>query len=104
MGIQPLTRFRLSNMNCRSTARSRTTGNFENGSSRIGCSSLSTSAEHAIRALPVTRDVPQANNYVHCGTPWQRKFLPMRSVLGTDLPLYANNYLFFVRHKTLGKS
>ncbi len=30
-----------------------TTGNFEKGSSRMGCSSLSTSAEHAIRAFPL---------------------------------------------------
>src|SRR5205823_14046700 len=28
-------------------------GNFESGSSRIGCSSLSTSAEQAMRALPL---------------------------------------------------
>src|SRR6266436_8892718 len=53
MGIQAFTRFRLSNMNCRSTVKSRTSGNFDIGSIRIGCSSLSTSAEHAMRALPL---------------------------------------------------
>src|SRR5712672_2351008 len=53
MGIHALTRFKLSNMNCRSTARSRTTGNFDIGSSRIGCSNLSTNAEQAMRALPL---------------------------------------------------
>src|SRR6266481_2480386 len=50
IGIHALTRFKLSNMNCRSTARSRTTGNFDIGSSRIGCSNLSTNAEQALRA------------------------------------------------------
>src|SRR6202007_1511061 len=53
MGIQAFTRFRLSNMNWRSTARSRTTGNFDIGSRRMGCSNLSTSAEQAMRALPL---------------------------------------------------
>src|ERR1700687_118200 len=53
MGIHALTRFKLSNMNCRSTARSRTMGNFDIGSSRIGCSNLSTNAEQAMRALPL---------------------------------------------------
>jgi len=36
IGTQARTRFRFSNMRLRSTARSRTTGNFENGSSLIG--------------------------------------------------------------------
>src|SRR5260370_4213167 len=40
-------------MTLRSVARSRTTGNLENGSSRIGCSRLSINAEQAIRALPL---------------------------------------------------
>src|SRR6267378_839069 len=40
-------------MNCRSTVKSRTTGNFESGSMRIGSSSWSTSAEHAMRAFPL---------------------------------------------------
>src|SRR5215469_18794565 len=53
IGIQALTRLRDSNMNWRSTARSRTTGNLVMGSRRIGCSRLSTSAEHAIFAFPL---------------------------------------------------
>src|SRR5260370_24316465 len=53
MGIHAFTRLRLSNMNCRSTVKSRTSGNFDIGSMRMGCSSLSTSAEHAMRALPL---------------------------------------------------
>src|SRR6266851_5632536 len=55
IGIHAFTRFRLSNMNCRSTVKSRTTGNFDKGSRRIGCSSWSTSAEHAMRAFPLMR-------------------------------------------------
>ena len=43
----------FSKITLRSVARSRTTGNLENGSSRIGCSRLSISAEQAIRALPL---------------------------------------------------
>src|SRR6516164_4354994 len=53
MGIQALTRFRDSNINWRSTARSRTTGNFVIGSRRMGCSRLSTRAEQAILTLPL---------------------------------------------------
>src|SRR5499425_3748488 len=53
MGIQALTRLRDSNMNWRSTARSRTTGNLVIGSRRMGCSRLSTSAEHAIFTFPL---------------------------------------------------
>src|SRR5713226_6831282 len=53
IGIHAFTRLRLSNMNCRSTVKSRTRGNFDIGSMRIGCSSLSTSAEQAMRALPL---------------------------------------------------
>src|SRR6266478_491183 len=53
IGIQAFTRFRLSNMNWRSTARSRTSGNLLSGSMRIGRSSESTSAEQAMRALPL---------------------------------------------------
>src|SRR5581483_4603984 len=52
-GTQALTRFRFSNSTLRSTARSRTTGNLLKGSMRMGCSNLSTSAEHAICALPL---------------------------------------------------
>src|SRR5947207_4275116 len=52
-GTHAFTRLRFSNRTLRSVARSRTMGNFERGSSRIGCSSLSTSAEQAMRALPL---------------------------------------------------
>src|SRR6516225_3611700 len=53
MGIQALTRFRDSNMDWRSTARSRTTGNLVIGSRRMGCTRRSTSAEHAIFTFPL---------------------------------------------------
>src|SRR5665213_3474987 len=53
MGTQALTFFRFSKSTERSTARSRTTGNFESGASVMGCVSLSTSAEQAIIALPL---------------------------------------------------
>src|SRR5579863_7185935 len=53
MGTQALTAFRFSKITARSTARSRTIGNFEKGSRRIGCSRLSMSAEHAMRARPL---------------------------------------------------
>ena len=52
-GTHAFTLFRFSKSTLRSTARSRTTGNLENGSIVIGCSRLSTSAEHAMRALPL---------------------------------------------------
>src|SRR5271165_2718161 len=53
MGTQALTAFRFSNSTLRSTARSRTTGNFESGSRRIGFSRLSTKVEQAMRARPL---------------------------------------------------
>src|SRR5882724_11486630 len=52
-GTHAFTAFKFSNKTLRSTARSRTIGNLENGSNLIGCSSLSTSAEQAMRALPL---------------------------------------------------
>src|SRR5262249_2776533 len=52
MGTHAFTRLRFSKSTLRSTVRSRMTGNFDRGSSRTGCSSLSIKAEHAIRALP----------------------------------------------------
>jgi len=52
-GTHALTFFRFSKITLRSTARSRTTGNFDNGSSLIGCSRWSMSAEQAILALPL---------------------------------------------------
>src|SRR6266852_4744470 len=103
IGIHAFTRFRLSNMNCRSTVKSRTTGNFDNGSIRIGCSKWSTSAEHAMRAFPlmtiahephtsskqldsydtgvvclpsrvtIFRNIAQAYDHVHRRPPGQRK-------------------------------
>ena len=54
-GTQALTAFRFSNSTERSTCRSRTSGNLDSGSIRIGCSRLSTSAEQAMRALPLIR-------------------------------------------------
>src|SRR5690606_6357181 len=53
MGIHALTRLSASNIRERSTIRSRTTGNVFIGESRIGHSSLSTSAEQAWRGLPL---------------------------------------------------
>src|SRR6202034_1269773 len=53
IGTQALTVFKFSKSTLRSTARSRTTGNLENGSRRIGCSRLSINAEHAMRARPL---------------------------------------------------
>src|SRR5947199_9481798 len=53
MGTQALTAFRFSKRTERSTLRSRTTGNLDNGASRIGWSNLSTRAEQAMRALPL---------------------------------------------------
>ena len=55
MGTQAFTRFSDSNIEPRSTERSRTTGNFASGSSFTGCSSESINAVHAIRATPLTR-------------------------------------------------
>ncbi len=52
-GTQACTFFRFSNNTLRSTDRSLTTGNLENGSSVTGRSSLSMSAEQAMRALPL---------------------------------------------------
>src|SRR5579872_543982 len=52
-GTHALTALRFSKITLRSTARSRTIGNFENGSSFTGCSRLSMRAEHAIRARPL---------------------------------------------------
>src|SRR6185295_2839097 len=54
IGIHPLMRFSASNMRLRSTIRSRSTRNFDIGSSVIGRSSLSTSAVQPMRALPFT--------------------------------------------------
>src|ERR1700739_1900110 len=53
MGTQALTALRFSKITLRSVARSRTTGNLENGSSLTGCSRLSIRAEQAIRARPL---------------------------------------------------
>src|SRR2546425_10848361 len=53
MGIQAFTRLRLSNMNWRSTARSRTRGNLVIGSGRIRYSHLCIGRAALIRALPV---------------------------------------------------
>ena len=53
MGTQAFTAFRFSKSTLRSTAKSRITGNLENGSRRMGCSSLSTRAEQAMRARPL---------------------------------------------------
>src|ERR1039458_10194739 len=55
MGIQTLTAFKFSNKTDRSTCRSRTSGNLLSGSTRIGCSRLSTSDEQAMRARPLMR-------------------------------------------------
>src|SRR6267143_7017038 len=54
MGIHARTRFKASNIFCRSTERSRTRGNFFIGCSVMGCSSLSIRAEQACRTLPLT--------------------------------------------------
>jgi hypothetical protein len=53
-GTQAFTFSRASNIFWRSTWRSRTTGNFVSGSSRIGCSSSSISAAQACRGTPLT--------------------------------------------------
>src|SRR5450432_681644 len=50
-GTHAFTAFRFSKITLRSTAKSRTTGNLVSGSTRIGCSSWSTRAEQAMRAL-----------------------------------------------------
>src|ERR1035441_2222265 len=55
MGTQALTAFKFSNKTDRSTCRSRTSGNLLSGSTRMGCSRLSTRAEQAMRALPLMR-------------------------------------------------
>jgi hypothetical protein len=55
MGTQALTAIRFSKRTERSTCRSRTSGNLLSGSTRMGCSRLSTSAEQAMRALPLMR-------------------------------------------------
>src|SRR2546427_1295945 len=52
-GTHAFTRLRFSNSTLRSVARSRTMGNFESGSSRIGCSRFSPHAEQAMPALPL---------------------------------------------------
>src|SRR5437867_2804254 len=52
-GTQAFTRFRFSKITLRSTVRSRTIGNLLKGSTWIGWSSLSTSAEQAMRAFPL---------------------------------------------------
>src|SRR6267143_6608268 len=54
MGIHARTRFKASNIFCRSTERSRTRGNFFIGCSVTGCSSRSIRAEQACRTLPLT--------------------------------------------------
>src|SRR5258706_13687187 len=53
IGTHALTALRFSKITLRSVARSRMTGNFENDSSRIGCSRLSINAEQAMRARPL---------------------------------------------------
>src|SRR5580700_2386154 len=53
IGTQAFTALRFSKITLRSTARSRTTGNLENGSSRRGSARWSISAEQARRALPL---------------------------------------------------
>src|ERR1700733_10630050 len=53
IGTHAFTAFRFSKITLRSTARSRTTGNLENGSSFTGCSRLSIRAEQAMRARPL---------------------------------------------------
>ncbi len=52
MGTQALTFFSDSNIRCRSTIRSRTSGNLVIGSRVTGCSSWSMSAVQAWRTLP----------------------------------------------------
>src|SRR6266404_9012725 len=52
-GTQALTFFRFSKSTLRSTERSRTSGNFDSGSSLMGWSYLSSRAEQAMRALPL---------------------------------------------------
>src|SRR5271154_5418280 len=53
IGTQAFTALRFSKITLRSVARSRTTGNLENGSRRTGCSRLSIRAEQAMRARPL---------------------------------------------------
>ena len=55
IGTQAFTRFSDSNIEPRSTERSRTTGNLARGSSFTGCASESINAVQAIRATPLTR-------------------------------------------------
>ena len=64
MGIHAFTCLRASNIRCGPPMRSRTSGNFFIGSRVIGCSSSSTSAEQACRALPlmIIVQVPQTSS------------------------------------------
>ena len=64
MGTHALTVRNASNIFCRSTWRSRTSGNFVSGSSTIGCVSWSIRAAQACRGTPLTSIVhaPQTSS------------------------------------------
>src|SRR6266849_3648860 len=56
----------------------------------------------AVASDGIFRDVAQADDDVHRGAPAQGKFLPMRWLAGSGLPLDANDDLFVAHSSSIG--